>query len=197
MSDLSDQLSLDGFGPEPIGRNRLFFAVLPDEGAAVQAAALAGGLSASGRDTRVRREHLHVTLHHLGDHHGVPAPVMQMAQRAAQAAASATVRFDIGFEQLQRFDRNGRKAATVLAGQAGLAAVRALQALLGAEMKRAGLGQWVEKNFTPHMTLLYGHGATVLQAIEPVAWSVHELVLVHSFLGETRHELLGRWPLRG
>jgi 2'-5' RNA ligase len=47
------------------------------------------------------------------------------------------------------------------------------------------------------MTLLYGRGATVHQAIEPVAWTVRELVLVHSFLGETRHEVLGRWPLRG
>lgn len=197
MSDLSEQLSLDGFGPEPTGRDRLFFAVLPDEAAAMRAAAVAGRLPADSRDTRVRQEHLHVTLHHLGDHHGVPEPVVQMAQRAALAAASATPCFELAFEQVQRFDRQGRNAATVLTGEAGLVAVRALQARLGAEMKRAGLGQWVEKSFTPHMTLLYGRGTTALQAVEPVAWTVRELVLVHSFLGETRHEALGRWPFRG
>lgn len=163
----------------------------------MRAAAVAGRLPADSRDTRVRQEHLHVTLHHLGDHHGVPEPVVQMAQRAALAAASATSCFELAFEQVQRFDRQGRNAATVLTGEAGLLAVRALQVRLGAEMKRAGLGQWVEKSFTPHMTLLYGRGTTALQAVEPVAWMVRELVLVHSFLGETRHEALGRWPFRG
>lgn len=198
MSDLSEQLSLDGFGPEPTGRDRLFFAVLPDERAALQAAALAARLGAHGRDTRVRQDHLHVTLHHLGDHQGVPAAVVQMAERAARAATDASAAFDVGFDQVQRFDRHGRKAATVLAGQVAGAAVHSFQAALGGEMKRAGLGQWVEKSFTPHMTLLYSHrGMAPEPVVEPVHWTVHELVLVHSFIGETRHEVLGRWPMRG
>lgn len=195
MGDLSEQLSLDGFGPEPVGQDRLFFAVLPDDRAADLASAVAAALSTVDRTSRIRREHLHVTLHHLGDHQGVPASVVQMAQRAAQAAAGSPC-FEIGFDQIQRFDRHGRKAATVLTGQAGVAAVCAFQALLGAEMKRAGLGQWVDKNFTPHMTLLYSHRAAASQPTEPVTWVVRDLVLVHSYIGETRHEVLGRWLLQ-
>lgn len=196
MSDLSEQLSLDGFGPEPSGRDRLFFAVLPEEPAAQAAAALARQLAGPG-DTCVRLEHLHVTLHHLGDHLGVPTAVVQMAERAARAAATAARPFDVCFDQVQRFDRHGRKAATVLTGHAGASAVRSFQVALAAEMKRAGLGQWVEKSFTPHMTLLYGHHGVAPRSADAVHWQVRELALVHSFIGETRHEVLGRWSIRG
>jgi 2'-5' RNA ligase len=73
--------------------------------------------------------------------------------------------------------------------------VRDFYRLLAAEMRKAGLGQWIDKRFTPHMTLSYGRCSLDAQATEPVAWTVRELVLVHSFIGQTRHEVLGRWPL--
>jgi 2'-5' RNA ligase len=31
--------------------------------------------------------------------------------------------------------------------------------------------------------------------VEPVEWDVDEIVLIHSHLGQTRHDILARWPL--
>lgn len=62
-------------------------------------------------------------------------------------------------------------------------------------MTATGLGRWVERNFTPHVTLLYDDRSVAPQAIEPIAWTVREFVLVHSLLGRTEHRILGRWSL--
>jgi RNA 2',3'-cyclic 3'-phosphodiesterase len=197
MTDSPGQLSLEGFAPEPAGRDRLFLAVLPDEAAIAGAGAIAATLRQAASDTLVRPMHRHVTLHHLGDHHGVPAPVVAMASRAAQAAAAEIAPFELCLDRLERFDRRAGKAPTVLTASGAAAAVRALHSRLGAALKAEGLGQWWNTQFTPHMTLLWGRQALAARAVEPVAWWVRELVLVHSTLGETRHETLGRWPLRG
>jgi 2'-5' RNA ligase len=62
-------------------------------------------------------------------------------------------------------------------------------------MARRGLRRRA-RSFTPHMTLLYDARSVEARAIEPVAWTVREFVLVHSRWGRTQHILLGHWPLR-
>jgi 2'-5' RNA ligase len=61
----------------------------------------------------------------------------------------------------------------------------------------AGLGRWVSRHFTPHMTLLYDRQLVKEHAIEMLSWTVSEFVPVHSFVGQGRHVHLARWPLRG
>jgi len=53
----------------------------------------------------------------------------------------------------------------------------------------------VKSSYTPHVTLLYDSQRVVQQAVETVAWTVREFVLVHSLLGQTRHIALMRWSL--
>jgi 2'-5' RNA ligase len=52
------------------------------------------------------------------------------------------------------------------------------------------------KKFTPHLTLLYDHRSVPEQQIEPVSWVVREIVLVDSWVGQTKHVVHVRWPLR-
>jgi tRNA(adenine34) deaminase len=191
----TEQLSLDGFGPEPTGRDRLFFALLPDPAAAAQAGDIARQLPADASNTLVLEKHLHVTLYHLGDHDGVPTQVVEMASRAAAALANFPP-FEFRLDRMERFGRPTGKAPTVLVCSEE-APLRHLHANLGAALKANGLGRWRTTSFTPHLTLLWGHQAFPSRHVLPVAWKVQELVLVHSVLGETRHEVLGRWPLRG
>jgi 2'-5' RNA ligase len=47
------------------------------------------------------------------------------------------------------------------------------------------------------MTLGYRDGRPFSERIAPVGWDAEEFVLIHSHLGKTRHEVVGRWPLRG
>jgi 2'-5' RNA ligase len=46
-----------------------------------------------------------------------------------------------------------------------------------------------------HMTLAYGGDDVSEPLAEPVHWVAHEVVLVHSLVGQGRHLQLGRWPL--
>jgi RNA 2',3'-cyclic 3'-phosphodiesterase len=195
---LPDQLFLEEVGAPPSGSDRLFFAVLPDDYAASQAdrfrqrfcneRGLAG--------TPVRTEHLHVTLHHLGDHSGVP---QNMVARAAEVAAALRVApFEVEFDAVMSSVRGPQNTrAVVLAGDKGLAALTAFQQALAVAMIKGGLGQWVDSSFTPHMTLVYEPRIIERQGIRPISWTVRELVLIHSVLGQLRHVTLGRWPLYG
>ena len=62
-------------------------------------------------------------------------------------------------------------------------------------MMKAGLARQAEKTFTPHVTLFYDQHRIDEYAVEPVSWTIRDLVLVHSRLGETQHIPLGRFPL--
>jgi 2'-5' RNA ligase len=51
-------------------------------------------------------------------------------------------------------------------------------------------------NYLPHVTLLRGNAIdTVEESMPPIRWSAHEFVLIRSFFGQSKHEVIGRWPL--
>jgi 2'-5' RNA ligase len=193
---MTGQLPLMGFEAEPARpTDRLFFAVRPSAPACAQVEALTArlrdGLGLKGRP--IQAERLHSTLHHLGDHAGLPPALVEQA-RAAGAAVRVPA-FEVVFDRVASFARP-RNQPLVLRGGAGLAALVALQQALGAAMARVGLGRHVETHFTPHVTLLYDDSRVPEQATAPIRWTVDELVLVHSLLGQTLHKTLGRWPLQ-
>lgn len=193
---MAEQLSLEGVEAPPVPRDRLFFALLPDPATAASLEALARGLRSqhglSGRPLDAQR--LHITLHHLGDHAGVPAGLVEAA-RGAAAGLEAPV-FDVSFDHVESFSGAKRHRPLVLRGEHGLAALMSFQQALGTAMKKSGLGRWAEDRFTPHVTLLYDDLRIPRQAVEPVSWTVRELVLVHSLIGRHKHLYLARWPLR-
>lgn len=196
---MDEQLSLLGIEAPARPTDRLFFAIFPEPGAAAQIASL-------GRELRERQGltgklldtgRFHVTLHHLGDHAGVRQDIVASAEKAAAAVARQAKPFDVVFDRVVSFAGRPGKRPLVLRGDdsAGLADLRALQQALGVAMAAAGLGSWAEPRFTPHVTLLYDARELAQQGVEPIRWTVGELVLVHSLLGRTTYIPLGRWPL--
>ena len=187
----SEQLSLFGSVPT-VASDRLFFATYPDAKAGV---ALAERASDCGARLGIRRPPvkpglLHVTLNHLGDHHGLPPPLVQSAKEAGSNLHAKP--FDVTFDRA-----GGFRKPFVLQGGEGLDDLRAFQRMLGQAMTWAGLGRRVENDFAPHITLFYGEDGATTFPIEPVTWTVTEFVLVHSLIGEGRHVPLARWPLLG
>jgi 2'-5' RNA ligase len=186
---VSDQFSL--FAPAP-ATDRLFFAIFPDPATAAAIARRADQLRAahglSGRPLAADR--FHITLHHLGDHAGVRRDIVAMATEAARAVATSP--FAVSFDRAASF-HNGGNNPFVLQGGEGLEALKAFQRDLGLAMARAGLGRWVSKTFTPHVTLLYDRPLIAEQPIAPVTWTVDGFTLVHSLLGRTEHVPLARW----
>lgn len=194
---MPEQLTLDRALVRPPLTDRLFFALLPDGYAATQADRFRQRLLAETGLTGmpVRTDDLHVTLHHLGDHAGVPADLVTRAASVAGTLVASP--FEAEFEAVMSLARGSRQEPLVLCGGHGLAALIAFQRALGVAMIKGGLAQWVNQDFTPHMTLAYDPQRVVRQDIRPISWMVKELVLVHSLLGQRRRVILGRWPLRG
>ena len=170
--------------------HRLFLAVLPDEQTRVRIAEkarhlrLSHGLTGKG----VRPEHLHVTLCHVGNGIGQPSDIVdQVKERAASVAMPS---FQVCFDRAESF-KNG---ALVLRGDGGTIGLEILQQRLSdaldAQPRKA-------RAFTPHVTLLRDSHRVPEQRIEPIEWTVREIVLVHSLLGRTAHRHLARWSLTG
>ena len=51
-------------------------------------------------------------------------------------------------------------------------------------------------DFNPHMTLLYGSGPPQPLRFPAMSWPVRDFALIHSFVGESRYEVIRRFPLK-
>jgi 2'-5' RNA ligase len=181
---------------------RLFFAIRPDAATAQRIEALTQALrQAHGLGGRsLGTDRFHVTLHLIGDFAGaVPPHVVQGAIDAARPVAAHTALFRIGFDQVASFTRKRRNMPLVLLGGDGVGGVARLQAVLVAALIAAQLApaQAAQAGYTPHLTLLYDDLPMAPRPIDAIIWKANELLLVRSLLGQSRHEVLARLPLRG
>jgi len=197
---LSGQLSLMGFEAPPPApkKDRLFFALQPSAQACAQISQLSQSLrSAHGvRSKPIATERLHITLHHLDDHAGVPAQLVEQAGRAAQRLVCEP--FEVVLDHAMSFHSQRDNFPFVLRTDPGQdAALLTFQRLLGQAMAHEGLGRYVDGRFTPHVTLTYTPQALPESVVEPIRWTVREFVLIHSPQGKSQHHVLARWPLSG
>jgi RNA 2',3'-cyclic 3'-phosphodiesterase len=181
--------------------DRLFFALFPSDEAiphivkTSQQLRNAHGLTGKS----LSNDRLHVTLHHVGDYAGgLPNGMVEAAQNAASKIEMPA--FDVTFDRAMSFAGSPRNKPFVLRGnetnQGGLAALMTFQKAFYLAMCRAGLqGPRANAKFAPHVTLMYDSQGVPEQAVEPIRWTAHDFVLVHSLLGLTKHIHLGRWPL--
>ncbi len=177
--------------------DRLFFGIFPEapvaEAIAGRARALKASLGLSGAPLTPDR--FHITLHHIGDYAGLPRGIVTQALEAGETASSAAP-FTVRFDKAASFNNRGNNPF-VLQGGEGLSELNAFQKALGLSMAHAGLGKQVARQFNPHVTLLYDRALAPDTPVDSVSWTVSEFVLIHSLLGQTRHIVLGRWPLKG
>ncbi|RDS79992.1 RNA 2',3'-cyclic phosphodiesterase [Dyella psychrodurans] len=180
------QGSLPGFDLA-IPTDRLFLAIFPDPNYAARFETFAAKhLVARRMDGKpVEASRLHVTLFHLGDYTELPPG---LATQAAEALSHLTSEpFTIRFDQIGSFNHHNAQGDFILTASGGNEALHALHKQLATYLHAAALGQHTKGSFTPHMTLAYNKPAVPLQRIEPVVWPAHEVVLIHSLLGKTRH----------
>jgi RNA 2',3'-cyclic 3'-phosphodiesterase len=172
----------------------LFFALLPDADAAARIADLVERFRASHGLTGALRP-LHITLCDLILRETTQR-TLEVASRVAASVVGAP--FRVSLHRVMRFGggRNARKDKRpfVLAGDDGVAGLTQFRQSLCLELRKANLTKW-SANFTPHLTLLYDNPLPDDQDVLPIAWTVQEFVLIRSLVGQTTHEILGRWPL--
>jgi 2'-5' RNA ligase len=174
--------------------NHLYFMHSVEQAQARRMPPLAGKLKRdyglSGKPFAAER--LHATLHDLGAYLSLPP---ELVARAREAASSVVLPpFEVVFDRVHTFSGRPGDRPLVLRGGEELVA---LQHAIGEAMRKAGLGTFVNRSFTPHITLLRGEGAVEEQMVETFRWTVREFTLVNSLVKRSKYVSIERWALRG
>lgn len=171
----------------PDGAGGLFLAVVPDRRTAGRIHRLAELLRQAHKFDRepVQLHRLHLSLISLGFWS------RPMAQVACEAALEVKMlAFEVSFDRTASFRGKPGNRPFVLFGDAS-GPLKSLRQMLDAALVRKGLRHPARRDFTPHVTLLYGEREVDEYPVEPaIGWRVNEFVLIHSLRGHTH---LGRW----
>jgi 2'-5' RNA ligase len=183
---------LDNRANTHLEAGRLFLAVVPDVHTAARIYRLAGVLKRAHHfmGTLIPADRLHVSLFFLAGLH--EDGVRRVCEVAAETVS--TTPFEVSFDCTSSFRGKPGNYPLVLFGDAGLNALKSFRQAFASAMTRKGLRSRANTNFTPHMTLLYGERRVEEYPIDPIGWTVKDLVLVRSMNG---HVDLARWPLSG
>lgn len=166
---------------------RFFFAIRPDEATALRIDTFAAAQVPDGR--RLKLDHQHVTLALTADFKEYPdAVVAQLLLAGGEVKAEA---FDL---TLDRLSANRRVA--VLCPEQVIQSLYALQRAIVTAMARHDVPMRDRWRFSPHQALCYRKGDPFIRPVEGFCWRAGEFVLVQSLVGLSRHEVIGRWPLR-
>jgi RNA 2',3'-cyclic 3'-phosphodiesterase len=150
--------------------------------------ALAAGIAALPRNVPTRGpDLLHVTLLKLFDLHYAP-PEWLPAVIAALDAFEGTA-FPLAFDRIE-----ARKAVTLRA-RSPLLEARAFQAALVRHLLERPAPLMLGTTPEPHVTINYRSDGLGTRKIEPIGWTVDQILLVESVVGKTTHVEHGRWPL--
>ncbi len=168
---------------EPV--HRLFLALPPPPELAARMTGLQQEL---GLARPVPADRLHLTLLLMPDYAHVPDGLAE-----AVAEEAARVRMPPFRVILDRAQGNGRNL--VLQPSEPIEALAMFRERLGLSLVRAGIELRPGYRFSPHVTLSYNDRERISAEIEPLSWLVEEFVLIHSFVGLTKHVELGRWRL--
>jgi len=194
---MPSQLDLPGISAPAPETDRLFFALLPDDATAQEILSCGRDIQrAYGFQSRLIETHrLHLSLHHLGNHAGIPTSWVNVVRRAAAKVDFPA--FDLCLDRALTFTgrfHEPRQLPCVLTASSDLGTPR-LHRALGLAMRDCGIPVPL-RALNPHVTIFYDRAVIEECAIEPIHFRVREFVIVHSRIGTgTPYELLGRWSL--
>lgn len=174
-----------------------FYAVLPDDQARAAIAAAGERFRKSHRvsGSPVGIDSLHLSLCPMGKPERLRQPL-----ESALLDAAGEVRaqgFVAALDSAMRFSaRDGQFPFVLCADGATTRAALGLRKAIAEAQSRAGLQVGGVSSFLPHVSLLHGHAVDAIEeSIPSIQWHVSEFVLIRSFFGQSRYEVIGCWPL--
>lgn len=174
-----------------------FFALLPDECARATMLGVGERFRKSHRvfGAPVGSDNLHMTLCPMGKPERLRLPLEAALLAAAEEVREAS--FMITLDAVMRFTaRDGQFPFVLCSDSATTDAALGLRKAVAAAQSRVGLQVSGVSSFLPHVSLLHGAGIDAIEeAVVPIQWQATEFVLIRSFFGESRFEVIGRWPL--
>ena len=197
---MNDQLELWNIpAPQPPNQ-RLFLAIFPDEPSARLIHELAGEIrQRHGLSGKVRpRSHLHITLRWIDDYVAIPPGTVNDVSRACEITTARAAPFEVTLDRVVGWGKGLQKHPLVLTGHGDSNdTLLEFQCALWKDLIKCGQPGKGGRDFNPHVTLLYDQRSILEEPVLPIAWTVNDIVLVHSELGSTKYHELGRWKLRG
>jgi len=138
--------------------------------------------------------HLHVTLHGLGDLPDIPE-CREAVSAACREVTEWLPFFEVQMNRVLSFKNRAENLPFVLScGMGENPMLMELHHLLGESMREKGLPT-SDLSFRPHVTMLYGPRFVEEELVEPIHWKANAIVLVRSYVGQTRYRQLASWPL--
>lgn len=178
-------------------RHNLFFAIMPPLPIAKEVSDLFDNLgmplSVCEKKTSVSR--LHLTLLSIYAAHYLPERVTQRA--LLTGSAIRFVEFDIVLDRVLTFRNRRVKQPLVLAAntETSLSANKLAEQIRQTFSILSGICLPRTGRITPHITLAWDSLLVPEQSVPPTTLPVREIALVHSHVGESRYDILGRWKL--
>jgi RNA 2',3'-cyclic 3'-phosphodiesterase len=185
---------------KPTDGTHFFFALKPDDKATVEMARICERFRKSHRliGSPVEADEFQLALVDVGR----PERLQQSLESALVAAAeTVSVKgFEVSLDSAVRLSaaKDGNFPFVLCADNTSSGWAMKLRVAIAEAQRRFGLQVLGASNYLPHVTLLRGNAIdTVEESIPPIRWNAHEFVLIRSFFGQSRHEVIGRWPLVG
>lgn len=191
---IGQQLSFSGLAP-PDPLEKLFLAIVPPPAERVAIFDQAGRLRTElGLRGKLKpRACLHMSLVNCSRWRGEATSLAEAIDPVMAGVRAAP--FGVTFDYAMSFAGGPNQRPLVLQGEANNFALQKLQLDLVAALKSARLITSGGGGFRPHVTLLYDNQLVAEREIAPVQWTVRDVVLVRSVVGQGRHVIEGRWPL--
>ncbi len=183
---------------KPLEGSSFFFALVPPEHAKAEILAAGERFRQSHRliGSRVDADRLHMTLCPLGRAERLRRPIEAALLEAAAEVRMA--RFEVVLDAAMCFStsQDGHYPFVLCTDDASGESLTKLRRSIAEAQYRSGLYVPGVSHFLPHITLLYGHLiGGVQESMSPISWVAREFTLIRSFFGQSRQEVVGRWPL--
>lgn len=183
---------------KPLEGSSFFFALVPPEPTKREMLAAGERFRQSHRliGSHIDADRLHMTLCPLGRMERLRQPIETALLEAA--AQVRVARFEVVLDSAMRFStsQNGHYPFVLCADDASGESLAMLRRGIAEAQYRAGLYVPGVSHFLPHITLLYGDLIGIVQeSMPPITWVADEFALIRRFFGQSRHEVVGRWPL--
>jgi RNA 2',3'-cyclic 3'-phosphodiesterase len=179
------ELAADGF------IHHLYFAAIPPTQIKDRIAAV---WHKDGSGENFRRDVLHLSLQNICPPGILDRSKVAMAQIAATRLRHAG--FTLTFDRLMTFGGGAGKRALVLATDNSNHAANDLAIELRRLLAEVAVKCPTKTKITPHVTLAYGLGfAGTRYLADPIRWTIQDITVIDSLIGQARHVHLGTWRL--
>ena len=185
--------SQGGRGFSLSAKQRVFYALWPDAGAATALASLAAAVAKARGGRATRPDQLHVTVAFVG---AVTPARMTLLHAAGERAAAVAAPFGLDFDRLGGAARDG---VAWVEASAPPPALTALHEALAGTLRGEGF-PLEARTFRPHVTLARRCTRPAdRREVAPLSWVADRLALVVSTPepGGSRYRTIASWPFSG